>query len=104
MIESKAFDTIVAQIIDCLSEAGDLDGILVAPHGATVSEEHPDADGHWLNAVRQSVGKHLPIVGTLDAHANLSPLMVNSCDALVAYRTNPHLDQRALAESKPRDC
>ena len=94
-IESKAFDTILSQIIDSLCETGDLDGILVAPHGATVSEEHPDADGYWLNEVRQSVGKHVPIVGTLDAHANLSPLMVNSCDALVAYRTNPHLDQRA---------
>lgn len=93
-IESKAFSTIVSQIIGSLSAAGELDGILVAPHGATVSEEHPDADGYWLNAVRQSVGEHIPIVGTLDAHANLSPLMVSSCDALVAYRTNPHLDQR----------
>lgn len=94
-IESETFDTIVSRIMESLSEAGELDGILVAPHGATVSEEHRDADGHWLSAVRRSLGEHVPIVGTLDAHANLSPLMVDSCDALVAYRTNPHLDQRA---------
>ena len=93
-IKSRAFDMIVSEILESLNQADDLDGILVAPHGATVSEEHADADGYWLNAVRQSVGEQMPIVGTLDAHANLSPLMVDSCDALVAYRTNPHLDQR----------
>jgi microcystin degradation protein MlrC len=40
------------------------------------------------------VGPDLPIMGTLDAHANLSEQMVDACDAWVAYRTNPHLDQR----------
>ena len=93
-IQSKAYDTIVAEIVESLNEAEDLDGVLVAPHGATVSEQHADADGYWLSAVRQSLGEHVPIVGTLDAHANLSPLMVANSDALVAYRTNPHLDQR----------
>src|SRR5262249_8823264 len=36
----------------------------------------------------------MPIVGTLDPHGNLSPRMVAACDALIAYRTNPHLDQK----------
>ena len=93
-IQAAAFDTIVSRIINELHEAGSLDGILVAPHGATVSEQHRDADGYWLKSLRQTIGRDVPIVGTLDAHANLSPLMVENCDALVAYRTNPHLDQR----------
>jgi microcystin degradation protein MlrC len=37
----------------------------------------------------------MPIVGTIDLHANLSPAMVQATTALVAYRTNPHLDQKA---------
>jgi microcystin degradation protein MlrC len=41
------------------------------------------------------VGPDLPIIGTLDPHANLSPKMVAATNALIAYRTNPHLDQRA---------
>jgi microcystin degradation protein MlrC len=77
-----------------LDRAGPLDGLLVAPHGATVSENHPDADGHWLTRLRERFGSKFPILGTLDLHANVSPAMVAACDALVAYRTNPHLDQR----------
>ncbi|MEO2030990.1 MAG: M81 family metallopeptidase [Planctomycetaceae bacterium] len=85
------------QLVDMmLSEvvaAGTLDGILVAPHGATVSESIRDVDGHWLERLRQHVGTSMPMIGTLDAHANLSPRMVDATNALVAYRTNPHLDQ-----------
>jgi microcystin degradation protein MlrC len=81
-------------LLDALKNAGALDGLLVAPHGATVSEEFPDADGYWLSRVRQIVGPRLPIVGTLDPHVNLSPLMVQSVDAFTAYRTNPHVDQK----------
>jgi len=65
----------------------------VAPHGATVAENAADADGDWLSRVRQLVGPDLPIVGTLDLHANVSEKMVAACDALFGYRTNPHLDQ-----------
>src|SRR5206468_4598790 len=40
-------------------------------------------------------GPSVPIIGTLDPHANLSAAMVEAATALIAYRTNPHLDQRA---------
>jgi microcystin degradation protein MlrC len=93
-IEADAFDRLTNEMFQALRSAGPLDGLLVAPHGATVSQLHPDADGYWLTEVRRIVGSHVPIVGTLDPHANLSPQMVNACDALIAYRTNPHVDQR----------
>ena len=93
-VRADAFTEIVRRMHVALDRAGKLDGLLVAPHGATVSEDYPDADGHWLNRLRERFGPGFPIIGTLDLHANLSPLMVDSCDALIAYRTNPHLDQR----------
>ncbi|MEZ6131923.1 MAG: M81 family metallopeptidase [Planctomycetaceae bacterium] len=93
-IAADAFAELVDQLLTELKVAGPLDGLLVAPHGATVSEAFPDADGYWLSEVRKAVGPNVPIIGTLDAHANLSALMVSSCNALIAYRTNPHLDQR----------
>jgi microcystin degradation protein MlrC len=77
-----------------LVAAGPLDGVLVAPHGATVSEDVADVDGHWLGLVRRHVGPGVPIIGTIDPHANLSAAMVTATDALTAYRTNPHVDQR----------
>jgi microcystin degradation protein MlrC len=71
-----------------------LDGLLLAPHGAGVSEAARDLDGDWLQAVRALVGADVPIVATGDPHANLSERMADAVDAIVAYRTNPHVDQR----------
>lgn len=92
---AAAFDELLDRMFTALGRCGSLDAVLVAPHGATVSEQQPDADGYWLSELRSRVGPDVPIVGTLDAHANLSEKMVRNTDALVAYRTNPHLDQRA---------
>ena len=92
-IEAGALETLVKMMLDELESVGRLDGLLVAPHGATVAESHPDADGYWLSQVRRFVGPQMPIIGTLDPHGNLSPEMVAATDALMAYRTNPHVDQ-----------
>ncbi len=101
-IEADAFATLLDRMFAELENVGEVDGLLVAPHGATVSEEYPDADGHWLVLLRQHVGKDKPIIGTLDPHANLSPAMVTATDALIAYRTNPHLDQRERGREAAR--
>lgn len=92
-IETAAWERLMRLMLEELESAGRLDGLLVAPHGATVAESAPDADGAWLTRVRQFVGPSLPIIGTLDPHGNLSPAMVAATDALLAYRTNPHIDQ-----------
>ena len=36
----------------------------------------------------------MPIIANIDPHANLSQAMVDATNALIAYATNPHLDQR----------
>jgi len=66
---------------------------VAAVHGATVSQEARDADGYWLNKLRMWLGAEKPICATLDLHANLSDAMVAATDLLVAYRSNPHVDQ-----------
>lgn len=93
-IRADDFATLTDRLLHSVESAGPLDGCLVAPHGAAVSERHADADGFWLSELRARVGPDVPIIGTLDAHANVSPNMVDCCNAWVAYRTNPHLDQR----------
>ena len=95
-VEAGTYQTLLVMITDGLDQSAPLDGLLLAPHGAGVSEEHPDMDGHWLSIVRQQVGPEIPIISTLDPHANLSQRMVTACDATIAYRTNPHLDQRQI--------
>jgi microcystin degradation protein MlrC len=93
-ITDDCYSTVLAMIQTQIMSTGALDGLLVAPHGAAVSEIHRDMDGHWLSAVREQVGPRMPIVCTLDLHANVSPRMIDSVNATIAYRTNPHLDQR----------
>ena len=94
-VTTECYQALLEQMLAQLDAAGKFDGLLVAPHGAGVSENEPDMDGHWLTVLRQRVGATIPIICTLDPHANLSPRMVAACDAIIAYRTNPHLDQRA---------
>lgn len=93
-IAAPACERIVAELIEELQRSLPLDGLLLALHGATVSAEFPDADGELLRRVRQVVGPDLPVVSTLDLHANVSPQMIALANATVAYRSNPHLDQR----------
>jgi len=47
-IDAESFSTLRRQMIEGIREAGALDGILAAPHGATVAEDALDADGTWL--------------------------------------------------------
>lgn len=93
-ITSDTYEKMRQDLMKELEKVLPVDGILVVPHGAGVSDIHRDMDGHWLSELRNKVGFEIPIVGTLDLHANVSPLMVSSTDALVSYRQNPHVDQR----------
>jgi len=69
-----------------------VDGVLLALHGAMAAEETDDTEGDLLRAVRELVGPNTPIVATLDLHANVTEAMASSANALVGYRTWPHID------------
>lgn len=99
VVSSKTYHTLLKQMLDGLTALLPLDGCLVVPHGAGVAEGYDDMDGHWLSEVRKLVGDKVPVVGTLDPHANVSPRMAQATDALVAYKTNPHIDQRETGRS-----
>jgi microcystin degradation protein MlrC len=101
-VTSRTLEKLLQAMLNELKNAGELDGVLVAPHGAAVSESRPDMDGAWLRELRSRVGPKMPIIGTLDLHANLSEEMVHATDALIGYRTNPHLDQRQRGQEAAR--
>ena len=90
-ITAEAFEQLASELLNSIELP--LDGLLVALHGATASAGYPDADGEILRRIREVTGPHLPIIVTLDLHANVSPQMAELSTAMVAYRSNPHLDQ-----------
>lgn len=93
-IASETYSDLLQDMMQEVDKLPLVDAFLVVPHGAGVSESILDMDGHWLQQLRDKVGPDIPIVGTLDLHANVSQLMVSSTNALVSYRQNPHIDQR----------
>jgi microcystin degradation protein MlrC len=92
-VTSDTFETLLSDLVARLRSAAPLDGVLLSLHGAMVSEQYPDADGEILRRVRVAIGAHVPLIATLDFHANLTEEMVRWPDALVGYKTYPHIDQ-----------
>ena len=95
-VQDEAFERIGAMICAGLSAAlddGPLDGIYLDLHGAAVADSFPDMEGELLRRVRAIAGA-LPLTVSLDPHCNLTRAMVEHVDALVPYRTYPHVDMR----------
>jgi len=70
-----------------------LDGVYILNHGAMTTPQEEDPDGLLYETVRRAVGAGVPVVTTVDLHANISQRMVDNADVIVAYRTDPHADQ-----------
>ncbi|MDZ4737605.1 MAG: M81 family metallopeptidase [Rhodospirillaceae bacterium] len=98
-VEEAAYERIVAEILDRLAEAGPLDAIFLDLHGAMVTTHLEDGEGELLRRLRRKVGDKIPIVVSLDFHANVTDAMVEHATALVGYRTYPHVD---MAETGAR--
>ncbi|HEY3678128.1 MAG TPA: M81 family metallopeptidase [Bradyrhizobium sp.] len=91
-VTEDAFERIVKVMIDGIKAAGPIDAVYLDLHGAMVTEHLDDGEGEVLARVRQVIGKDLPLVVSLDLHANVTPEMLEHADALIAYRTYPHVD------------
>ena len=91
-IKNEDYWTIVEAIKDDIKQADRVDGVLLALHGAMVAEGVDEAEGVLLKEVRGLVGDNVPIIITLDLHGLISELMIENCDAIFGYDTNPHVD------------
>lgn len=82
------------QLLTRLAAARPVDAVLLSLHGAMVTEDDDDPDGATLHAVRDLIGPDTPLVVTMDLHANLTRRCVEHADAIVGFRTSPHVDLR----------
>lgn len=97
-VEEKTYERIVCEITNAATDHK-IDGIYLDLHGAMVAEHLNDGEGILLARLRALVGNDIPIIASLDLHANVTELMLNSADALTAFRTYPHID---MAETGAR--
>ena len=91
-VDAKTFDVLFERMLNAFADAGKLDAVLLALHGSMVAECEPDVEGHLLERMRKALGSKIPLVATLDLHANITPRMVENADVLVLYHTAPHVD------------
>ena len=98
-VAADTYERIAAMIIDGISAALPVDAVYLDLHGAMVAQTFDDGEGELLRRVREVVGPNVPIVASLDLHANVTAQMLHEADILVAYRTYPHVD---MAETGAR--
>jgi microcystin degradation protein MlrC len=98
-VTADAFERVTGELISRLKQALPVDGVYLDLHGAMVVDTFDDGEGELLRRVREAVGRSVPVVASLDLHANVTHAMIERADALVAYRTYPHVD---MAETGAR--
>jgi microcystin degradation protein MlrC len=91
-VTADTFAWLRDELMQSLRRALPVDAVLLALHGSLVAEGAPDVEGEVLDALREIVGSGVPLVATLDLHANVTERMVRAADALVLYHTAPHVD------------
>ncbi len=93
-VTTDAFERIASEICDDVRTAlrTGLDAVYLDLHGAAVAQQIDDSEGELIARIRAIVGDAVPIVASLDLHANVTQRMLALADALVSYRTYPHID------------
>ena len=101
-ITSDCYQYLRSELLDRLSRALPVDGVLLALHGSAVAEGVDDVEGDLISAVRALVGPAVPVVATLDLHAHVTRAMVENAHGLVAWATYPHRDAASTGERGAR--
>jgi microcystin degradation protein MlrC len=91
-LDSQTHLYLKSKMLEELRKAGPVDGILLALHGAMSAEDEPDVEGALLESIRNEWGRDIPLVITLDHHANITERQMRLVDALAGYHTEPHVD------------
>jgi len=73
-----------------LRAAGRIDALVAHLHGACSAEGVDDVEGAQLGVARAVIGPDVPILLTLDHHANVTTQMIAMSNAVIGHRTQPH--------------
>lgn len=90
------FDRYSLGIAEGIKTAGDIDGVLLILHGAMAVTGVPRPEAEIVRRVRTVVGPDVPIMVTLDLHANEDHALIDAADGVFIMKTYPHVDQEAI--------
>ncbi|MDE1950552.1 MAG: M81 family metallopeptidase, partial [Burkholderiales bacterium] len=90
-VTREAFERIAGMIVED-AQCERFDAVYLDLHGAAVAEHLDDCEGELLERLRAVIGPAMPLVASLDLHANVTERMLRHAGALTAFRTYPHVD------------
>lgn len=90
-LERRAYEAIRGELAERVAAAR-LNGLFLILHGAMCVDGMTDAEADLLRTVRRALPNGAPLVVTIDLHANVSPQVAALADAIVGYKTYPHVD------------
>jgi microcystin degradation protein MlrC len=86
----EVYDFYVGKMSQGFAEVADKpDGILLAMHGAMVTESRQDPATDAVREIRQVVGRDIPIMITFDLHGNKDAAVLKEATAVFGYRNAP---------------
>ena len=98
-IIKKDFKKIIKNFIDSLKQEKKIDGLLLALHGSCAAEGCDSVESYLIEKIRKTIGKKIPIIISLDLHANITKSMQKNTNAIVGYKTCPHIDTYQTGKS-----
>jgi microcystin degradation protein MlrC len=101
-VEEGFFKEFLEELRERMTANGPVDGVYLCQHGAAVATHTHDPDGDMFALVREVVGPDVPVIATLDLHANVSDVMMDATDMMIGYRTNPHVDMLERGQEAAR--
>jgi len=100
-VTREAFEKYANGIVNDLKQ-GRFDGVYLALHGAMAVTGVPKPEAELTRRVRQAVGGKVPILVTLDLHANEDQELSDAADGVLIIKRYPHYDAALQGERAAR--
>ena len=91
-VTASVYNFVQDTVLDAIRAHSPLTAVLISFHGAMVAEGHRDGEGDLLEQIRELVGWEIPIICSMDLHANVTEKMARCANALVPFECYPHID------------
>ena len=99
LITREALDYALGEMLKIISKHRDeINGVCLALHGAGCAEGIDDIEAYILANVRKIIGNDIPIMITLDLHANMSQAMLDETQGIFGIKQYPHTDYEQAGE------
>ncbi len=92
VVAQSVWERVRDSVLEAIRKTPKVDGILLALHGAMVTEHYEDGEGELMEAIRREVGESVPVMASLDLHANITGKMLTFADGLFPCDYYPHTD------------